>query len=299
MHPGRGISVVVPHYGPVEMTGSLVDALLTQTERPIEVIVVDDCSPQPFPERAGVILVRRERNGGFGAAVNSGAERARGDLLLILNSDVEIESDFIQRLSEAAEPWLPAVCGPLLRNGLGGFEITGRHFPTARAQGVEWLSGLARFRDHRLLHEAIGNDTRCRPGATVSVDWLGGAALLLPLATFRQVGGFDTGFYMNCEEVDLQRRLRDLGIPSVFLGAVSAIHRGAGSSDPSQRRAWTAASRHRYARKWDSPARLHSTLAAATAVNAVTNGVRQLAGRDVDALAVAREEWHLAVGDQR
>lgn len=49
---------------------------------------------------------------------STGAERASGDLLLILNSDVEIESDFIQRLSEAAEPWLPAVCGPLLRDGL-------------------------------------------------------------------------------------------------------------------------------------------------------------------------------------
>lgn len=311
MRSRRGVSVVVPHYGPPEQTTALVTSLLAQTHADLEVIVSDDCSPQAFPQAfpqpsaqaAGahdrVQIVRRERNGGFGAAVNSGVAVATRELVLILNSDVEVTPDFVERLVDEAEPWQPAVCGPLLLDGRGGHEITGRHFPTTVSQAVEWTTPLARFRDHRVLHEAIGNDTRCVPGATVAVDWLVGAALLLPRTTFREVGGFDEGYFMNCEEVDLQRRLRDLGVPSVFLGAVAAVHEGGGSSDPARRREWTVASRRRYAARWGSPRRLTAALVAATAVNAVSNTLRQLAGRDVDARAVAREELRLAAGELR
>ncbi|MBK9475394.1 MAG: glycosyltransferase family 2 protein [Tetrasphaera sp.] len=296
MRSGHAVSVVVPHYGPPELTLGLVHQLRTQTHEQLEVIVADDCSPQPFPEVEGVRLVRRQHNGGFGSAVNSGAAIAHGELLLILNSDLTITPTFVADLVAAAAPWQPAVTGPLIYwVEQGRDELTGRHFPTATSSALEWLTVLARHRHRRALTEGIGNDTACVPGAVVPVDWLVGAALLLPRDCFEAVGGFDESYFMNGEEVDLQRRLRDHGIPSVFLGTVRVEHVGGASSDPQRRQAWAIAARHRYARRWGFGRRLKVALGAATMVNAVTNGVRQLAGREVDAATVARREWRLAM----
>lgn len=296
----RGLSVVVPHHGAAEPTLAAVAQLRGQrTALEVQVVVVDDASPVPFPTTEGVDVVRRPANGGFGAAVNSGVERARHDLLLVLNSDVSVGEGFVDDLVAAAEPWLPAVVGPLLLDADGTPSWSGRHFPTASHQVVEWLTPLARFRHHRVLHEAVGHDTRAVPGAVVPVDWVVGAAMLLPTEAFRAAGGFDEGYFMNAEEVDLQRRLRDLGVPAVFVGTVALTHVGGGSSDPELRRRWLVASRLRYAEVWGGRRRLVAGLAAATAVNAVANGARRLAGRDVAPLRTARHELGLLRGAGR
>ena len=294
-----GVSVVVPHHGDPAPTLATVAALLGQRDADLEVVVSDDASPEPFPAADGVTVVRREHNGGFGAAVNSGVERATRPLLLVLNSDVTISPTFVRDLLAAAGPWMPAVAGPLVLDEDGTPAPTARHFPTASHQGVEWLTPLARFRHHRALHEAVGHDTRAVPGAVLPVDWVVGAALLLPTEAFRGVGGFDEGYFMNSEEVDLQRRLRAEGVPSVFVGTVSLTHVGGGSSDPALRREWLVRSRLAYADRWGGRRRLVAALTAATAVNAVANTARRLAGRDVDPRATAREELRLVHGGPR
>jgi N-acetylglucosaminyl-diphospho-decaprenol L-rhamnosyltransferase len=289
-----GVSIVVPHYGDPQPARNLVARLRTQTiyER-IEVIVVDDCSPEPFPELDDVIVIQRQHNGGFGSAVNSGAERARHDLLLVLNSDVEIDRSFVEDLLKAAEPWLPAVLSPQVIGNDGRQLWSGRHFPRVRHQFVEWLTPLARWRDRPPLHEAVGHDTRAAEGVTTVVDWVVGAALLVPTAEFRAVGGFDERFFMNSEEVDLQRRLRARGLPSVLLSAPVALHEGGGSSDPVRRRRWLVESRLQYAQKWGHPHRTVLSLVGATGVNLLWNGARRLLGRPVHPLRTAREELQL------
>ncbi len=296
----EGVTVVVPHYGPAEPTRALLDALATQlTGRPVQVVVVDDCSPEPFPDSPGAVVVRRGSNGGFGAAVNTGAALAQHGLLLVLNSDLEVGATFVDDLCAAAEPWMPAVVGPAVLDADGGLARTGRHFPTAGHQVVEWLTPLARFRDRPLLHEAVGHDTRCRPGVVTPVDWLVGAVLLLPTDAFLGVGGFDEGYFMNSEEVDLQRRLRGRGIPSVYVGTAEVTHRGGGSTDPDRRRAWLVDSRMRYAATWGGERRLRAGLRAATMANLAWNGGRRMLGRPVHPLETARAELSLLSGDRR
>ena len=74
------VSVIIAHYGDPEVAASLVRDLQAQViEQAVEIIVVDDCSPKPFPETPGTAVVRRERNGGFGAAVNSGVTRVQAN----------------------------------------------------------------------------------------------------------------------------------------------------------------------------------------------------------------------------
>jgi N-acetylglucosaminyl-diphospho-decaprenol L-rhamnosyltransferase len=290
----EGVSVVVPHYGDAEPTfQALEDLAAQQTSAELQLIVADDCSPIPFPDVPGVTVVHREENGGFGSAVNSGVAAATQPLLLVLNSDVSLLPTFVEDLLAASLTWMPAVVGPLVLAPDGTASNTARHFPTAYHQSVEWLTPLARYRHHRLLRESVGHDTRATPGAVVPVDWVVGAAFLMPTEVFRSVGGFDQGYFMNSEEVDLQRRLRARGIPSVFMGTVSLTHVGGGSSDPGLRRRWVVDSRMRYAAKWGGRRRLTASLTTATAINTLVNTGRRIAGREVHPLDTAREELDL------
>jgi N-acetylglucosaminyl-diphospho-decaprenol L-rhamnosyltransferase len=296
------LTVVVPHYGAADPTLHLIEQLRDQAPS-AQLVVVDDASPEPLDAIDGVELVRRDRNGGFGSAVNSGAAVARGDYLMILNSDLDLEAGFVNGFLEAARPWGRAICGPAVVDTAGEQSWSGRYFPTVSQQVVEWLSFLARFRPR--LRRAVGYDLRCVPGQTGHPDWLVGAALLVPTTEFRAVGGFDERFFMNVEEVDLQRRLRERGVPSVYLGSLTVRHEGGASSGGSmQRRRWLVRSRRRYARKWGgwrSEKALQVALTVATAMNLAANGARRACGRPVSPLEEARKELSLiwaADGDE-
>jgi GT2 family glycosyltransferase len=286
----ESVTAVVPHYGDPATPRPLLGALLAQ-ERGIDlhIVLVDDASPEPFPALPGVEVVRREVNGGFGAAVNTGAAVADGDLLLVLNSDLEVGPTFVADLVDGARPWMPAVVSPRVVGPDAAELPTGRYFPRARHQVTEWLIPLARWRETDALHRAVGHDVDAR-GEEAVVDWVVAAALLLPVSDFRAVGGFDERFFMNSEEVDLQRRLRERGLPSVVLASPTVVHAGGGSSDVDRRRAWLVRSRLEYADKWGGRRRLQAGLGAATAANLVWNTGRRIAGRDVAPWRTARSE---------
>lgn len=291
------VTVVIPHYGDPAPTRALVDHLLAEPGRALAAVVVsDDASPTPYPKAHDprLTVVRREANGGFGANVNSGLAAVRTPLALVLNSDALMTGAQIDALVAVAAPFQPAVVSPQVVNEDGSPQWSGRHFPTVLHQGVEWLTPLARFRHLPVLHEAVGHDVAAaRSAAPVAVDWVMGAVMLLPMAQVRAVGGFDEEYFMNSEEVDLQRRLRDRGVASIVVPSVRVEHGMHGSSDPLRRRGWLVDSRFRYARKFGRPRALKAVLTAATGVNYAVNRVRQARGTDVDAAAVLRDEHAL------
>lgn len=283
------VSVVIPHYGDPAPTLALAARLTSRP--PHQVIVSDDSSPQQFPATDGVVVVRRDANGGFGAAVNTGAAVATGDLLLVLNSDLEVSDDFVAKLVSSAVPLQPAVVAPRVLDHAGQVTFSARCWPTTVNQSVEWLTPLARWRDRPWLRRLLGHDLRVITATTpVHVNWLVGAAFMVPLADFRAVGGLDERFFMNSEEIDLQRRLAAHGLPRVYLPAVSVTHAGGGSSDPAMRRRWLVRAQVRYAEKWGGARRLRVALTAATAANLIWNCVRALRGVDVAPLSTARDE---------
>ena len=263
------ISVLIPHYGDAGPTERLARQLVD--ERAVhEVIVVDDHSPVPLPKIPGARVIRREINGGFGAAVNTAAAAANGDLLLIVNSDVTICPGFVSQIVEAAALWQPALVAPAIRTA-GTLEHTARRFPRARYMAFERVHLLARFRRSDWWARNVGQDLRARPGSNRSVDWVAGVCLLLPHACFDLVGGFDERFFMYAEEVDLQKRLASVGIPRVYLGCLSVDHIGGASSDPARAQRWLSKSRITYAAKWGGIAQLRVLLTIVALVNAANS----------------------------
>lgn len=293
-----GVSVIIPHYGPPDTTRQLLSNLSAQvTDRPVEVIVVDDASPTPFPDTDSVSVIHRDLNGGFGSTVNTGARQAIHPFLLILNSDLCVDDDFVEAMARRATRSSPVVVGPRLVGEEGADQHAARRFPRTSHQFVEWLAPLAGLRHLRSLQVAVGYDLGDDRGAEREVDWLVGAALCLPTETFRDVGGFDERFFMNCEEVDLQWRLRRRAVPSVYLRDVSVVHLGgASSSSITNRRRWVVGARRRYATKWGGLRRLQVSLSIATGVNLVWNVLRRVAGRTLHPTAILREELALVWG---
>ncbi|GAA1310777.1 MAG: glycosyltransferase family 2 protein [Brachybacterium tyrofermentans] len=318
------LGVVIPVHGSIRPVLPLLESLrgdqAPAADRPARVIVVDDATPVPVAADdlpVGTELIRRETNGGFGAAVNTGlaalaetvladepfaheapahgVERGRIEHALVLNSDLEIPRGFCRRLVEHARPWMPAVVGCRNVGESGGSGYAARRFPTIGHQVTEWLVPLASQRHRDLLHRAVGHDLDAERGTgMIPVDWVSGAVLLLPLAEVRGAGGFDEGYFMYTEEVDLQLRLRREGIPSLLDADLEVRHvGGASSGGEARRRGWLVGARMRYARKHSSVHLLRAGMSLATGVNLVWNAGRRAAGRDVHPLAVAREELHL------
>lgn len=299
------VSALVPHHGAPEPTLELV-AALREDPRIIQIVVCDDASEVPLAAGDGYSVVRRASNGGFGPAVNAAAQRATGDLLLILNSDLSLAAGFVDTLIAAAAPHQPCVASPAVIEA-DEPAYTARRWPSARQHALSWLTPLARFRDTAWWHRSVGHDVAARlsPEATTT-DWLMGACMLIPRATFEELGGFDERFFMNSEEVDLQRRAHGFGVSAVYLPTVQVGHVGGGSSAPERRRGWLTDSWFRYAAKWGGARRLLVALRAATEINFVWNLQRQLRGKDVDARAthttehaLIRHAWLTRAGEDR
>ncbi|QXT62957.1 glycosyltransferase family 2 protein [Tessaracoccus palaemonis] len=304
--PSAAVTAIIPFHGDPRETLPLLDALTAQTSPPGQIIVCDDASPVPFPPGAGYTVVRREHNGGFGRTVNTAARRATGKLLLVLNSDLSITPAFLGDLLAAVDPSLPCIASPAVLEG-GSPAWTCRRWPTASHHTVAWLTPLARYRETGWWHRRVGHDTDApRALQATATDWLMGACLLIPRQTFEALGGFDERFFMNSEEVDLQRRAHGFGVSAIYLPTVQVGHVGGGSSAPERRRGWLTDSWFRYAAKWGGARRLLVALRAATEINFLWNLQRQLRGKGVDArstraaeLKLIRHGWQTRAGEAR
>ena len=98
---GPRVSTIIPAYRAAHTIRRAVDSLLAQTRPPDEVLVIDDGSPddlagalRPYGER---LTLLRQPNGGAGSARNRGLERARGDLLALLDADDAWEPHKLER----------------------------------------------------------------------------------------------------------------------------------------------------------------------------------------------------------
>lgn len=104
------VSVIVPMYNVEEFLSKCVDSLLVQTLGEIEVVLVDDGSPdrcgdiaERYAEKDSRVRVLHRPNGGLGPARNSGMKVARGEYVGFVDSDDWVDRDMYERLYQTAE----------------------------------------------------------------------------------------------------------------------------------------------------------------------------------------------------
>jgi hypothetical protein len=169
-------------------------------------------------------------NLGFGAGNNRAIQAATGRYVLFLNSDTRVTEGALDALVDFADatPDLGAL-GPKLLNADGSLQYSCRRYPNL-GTGFFRNTPLGRlFRRNRFATDYLMSDwDHATPR---DVDWLSGAALMVPRDVLERTGGFDEGFYFYCEDVDLCKRIHDLGLRVVYYPDAVIYHIIGRSSD--------------------------------------------------------------------
>jgi GT2 family glycosyltransferase len=197
---------------------------------PHEMIVVDNGSTDGsaafvasrFPRSR--LLVNSE-NLGFGRANNQGMDVARGDLLLLLNSDARLPDGSIRRLIERMrEAPGVGVIGPRLEDANGAFQPSAHRFGSIPRMLVEEL-GLYKLLPRERAASVLLGGYWSHDGER-QVDWIVGACMLVRAEVFRTTGGFDPSIFLYGEEEEWCERVADAGWRVVYSPAARVTHLG-------------------------------------------------------------------------
>jgi GT2 family glycosyltransferase len=246
--PQPDVSVVVVTYESRELVGPALESARAAARAgglSAELIVVDNASTDGTAdhvaeEHPDVVLIRNDRNAGYGAANNLAFRQARGRWWLLLNPDARLEAGALGRLVATLEGDARlAAAGPTVSGaGVGSAESAGE-LPGLRSLAAHFLLL------NRLLPGDRGGAWRGwqlragRPGALRPVGWLSGAVVLLRPDAVRAVGGFDESIFLYGEDTELGYRLGQAGWRLALDGRARASHAIGGSQGPASTR-WIA-----------------------------------------------------------
>ncbi|MCL5409229.1 MAG: glycosyltransferase family 2 protein [Patescibacteria group bacterium] len=196
------VSIVIPYWNGAKLVAKHLPNILkiAKQERITEIIACDDASTDEtvsllknkFPE---VILVQRQKNGGFSSNVNSGVAQANGDLIFLLNSDAEPKPGFLK----------PAIV----------------HFANSKVASVgcrvgEGLWTTAKFNGGFFWHGQGQLGHNIKPDAHQTL-WVSGGSGIFRKVIWEELGGLDTLFDPFYEEdVDFGYRATKRGYLNIW-----------------------------------------------------------------------------------
>jgi GT2 family glycosyltransferase len=210
-------SIIIPAHGHAGMTDNCVKSVLAsiRDRTDVEVIVVDDASPQPIELAATrderVVIARSEENLRFSRACNFGASRATGTFLVFLNNDTEVRGGWLaDMVACVAKGKDIAVVGARLTYRDGTIQHAGVAFSQS--------DGLPRhiYRGFQASHPAVSRDRELQA--------VTGACMLVRHDAFDLVRGFDETFANGYEDIDLCLRLQDRDLRTWYCGSTDVVH---------------------------------------------------------------------------
>ncbi len=227
MHPE--LSIITVNFGTKALVRECI-ARIKSLSIPIsyEIIVVDNEADvslagvlkERFPE---VAYLPMPRNMGFSAGNNVGARYAKGDCLLFLNPDITVEEGAIETLLSILKesPDIGMVAPQLLNPDRSVQQSYYRFYkiytPTLRRTWVGKLPWARRHLDYVLMKD-------CIPTVRQDMEWILGASFCMRRAVWERMGGMDERFFLYYEDVDLAKRLQDVGYRVQYIPEAKMIH---------------------------------------------------------------------------
>lgn len=206
----KKVAVVILNYNTREFLEKFLPSVSKTSYPNTEIVVADNASTDDSVEfvRINYPLVKTivlDKNYGFTGGYNRALKQIEADYYVLLNSDVEVASNWIEPMLSLMESnqQIAAIQPKLLAwhqrdsfeyaGASGGF-IDSYGFPFCRGRIFEYL-------EKDLMHY---NDAR-------QVFWASGAALFIKANLYHEIGGLDEDFFAHMEEIDLCWRLQNAG----------------------------------------------------------------------------------------
>lgn len=229
------VSVIIVNWNTKKLLEDCLKSIFKYTkEVNFEVIVVDNGSTDgsrqlvktKFPK---VVLIRNKNNLGFTKANNQGIKVAKGEYVLLLNSDTYFIENALQKLLEVAKSKNgEAVLAPLLLNEDRTIQQSVGFFPNL-PQVFYWMSFIddlpfGQFlKPYHVDHENFYKKER-------EVDWLTGAAIFIPREVIGKAGNLNEEIFMYGEDVEWCFRIKKAGYKIFLYPQAKIVHIGRGSS---------------------------------------------------------------------
>jgi N-acetylglucosaminyl-diphospho-decaprenol L-rhamnosyltransferase len=254
------LRVVIVTYSAGESLAGCLATLRQATCLPLDVVLADNGSTDGVPEDAArrfpdVRVLPTGGNIGYGAAANAGLADRRSGWALVANPDIRFEPGAVDELLAVAARWpRAATVGPAIRTPDGQLYPSARDLPVLSTGvghalfGWVWPANpwTARYRREREIPRER------------TAGWLSGSCFLVDLEAFHSVGGFDPGYFMYFEDVDLAARLGERGWLHVYAPTAVVEHEGGHATrrDPHRMQRVHHTSALRYlTRRYAGPAR--------------------------------------------
>lgn len=246
------VSIVIPVYNQFNYTYNCIASILKNSKAvTYEIIVANDCSTDITGEMEDIIhgikLVTNETNLRFLRNCNHAAGKARGKYILFLNNDTIVKEDWL-------EP-LVSLCENDPKIGLAGSKLLYPDGTLQEAGGIIWRDGSA-------WNYGNGDDSGASEYNYVKeVDYISGAAIMIPRKLWEEIGGFDEYFApAYCEDSDLAFSVRSRGYKVVYQPKSEVIHFEGVSNgtDVSEgQKAYQILNQRKFVQKWRSELRKH------------------------------------------
>jgi GT2 family glycosyltransferase len=223
----KKLAVVILNWNGAEMLRQFLPSVVTFSEsEDTEIVVADNASTddscavveREFPS---VRLIRLAENFGFAEGYNRVLAQVEAELVVLLNSDVEVTEGWLQPLRTYldAHPEVAAVQPKLLsQRDKGRFEYAGACGGFIDRYGYPFCRG-------RILGTVEADEGQYDEPARIF--WASGAALCIRQQDYRDAGGLDGRFFAHMEEIDLCWRLRSRGRQLACVPASRVYHVGA------------------------------------------------------------------------
>jgi N-acetylglucosaminyl-diphospho-decaprenol L-rhamnosyltransferase len=228
------IAVATVSYGSEEVLPPFLDSVSRSSSERLDVVVVDnkplDGAISAIAAHAGARYLPMSHNLGYGGALNTAVASLPGEIewVLLSNPDVVLTVGALDVLVAAGErdPSIASV-GPCVLTPQGTVYPSARSIPSLR-DGI----GHALFANLWEENPWSRSYRRDTDGAPMERDagWLSGSCVLVRRSAFEQLGGFDTGFFMYFEDVDLGYRFGKAGYRNFYEPNAIVTHTGAHST---------------------------------------------------------------------
>ncbi|MFY4693602.1 glycosyltransferase family 2 protein [Burkholderia glumae] len=260
----RALSIlIVAHDCAEQIDRQLALLSVAARYRDWQVIVVDNASTDGTPDLVAASypwarLIRLPVNIGYAAACNLAAQEAYGALLLLMHPDTHAQPAMIARAAARmlVNPQV-GIAGGRLVDAAGNDMPSSHRFPSALGDAFAWRGPFGRAAATRRAQLDPDLQPRRRPR---TVDWVSDAFAMVRHDVFRYLNGFDTRFFMYCEDIDLCQRAGAAGFEVMYWpdvrarcvsGGMAQMGGGIGQAarDAARRERWQIRSRLLYLHK--------------------------------------------------